>query len=83
MNKGRAATAALSAAIVAATVPTYSSALTDGTSSREQTIALVARDRTNAEAGFDTFLSRYRDVRDATLAKFRSDEPRGTIMIVW
>lgn len=82
MNKGRAATAVLSAAIVATAVPAFSAALTDGTSSREQTIDLVARDRTHADAGFDMFLARDRDIKEGTLAKFRSDVPRGTIMVL-
>ena len=80
MKTGMAAAAALTATI--ATTSSFSAALTEGASSREQAIALVARDRAHAEAGFDAFIARDRDIREQSIAKFRSDEPKGSILIL-
>ena len=80
MKTGMAAAAALTATI--ATTSSFSAALTEGASSREQAIALVARDRAHAVAGFDAFIARDRDIREQSIAKFRSDEPKGSILIL-
>ena len=78
MKRGKAAAAALTAALAATPV---SATVLQGASSREQPIALVARDRTQTAQGFNTFLARYRDSEEETLAKFRSDEPKGTVVV--
>ena len=79
MKKGRAAAAALSAAMIAAAP--VSATVLQGASSLERSIALVARDRTHAERGFDTFLARDRDIKEQFLGKFRSDEPKGIVIV--
>ena len=78
MKKGKAATATLAMMVAAAPV---SATVLQGASSLERSIALVARDRTHAERGFDTFLARDRDIKEQFLGKFRSDEPKGIVIV--